>query len=416
MFDLDKWQEIWATLSRNKLRTFLTALGVVWGVFMMMATIGFARGFKDGMTNQLSGSATNSVYVWSQRTTMAYQGLQPGRPIQFKNDDIAAVARVPGIEYLAPRVQMGGWRDSNNVTRGNKTGNFQVIGDHSEMRHIMTMEMLAGRFLDPLDLAERRKVAVIGKAVRAILFAPGEDPVGKYIRVRGSHFQVIGLFDPHGEGDDEERQSSMVIIPFTTFQQAFNFQNKVDFFALTVQPHLPAEQVEKEVKRVLNERHKIHPDDPEGIGSFNWAEEFGKIQMVFLAIEAFAWIASILTLMAGVLGVSNILLIAVKERTQEIGIRKALGATPGVVVRMILQESVVLTAVAGYFGLVAGVALLEAVGLFIPGDGSMAKPQVDFGTALLSVAILVGSGALAGIIPARHAARIPPVEALRAEQ
>jgi putative ABC transport system permease protein len=416
MFDLDKWQEIWATLSRNKLRTFLTALGVVWGVFMMMATIGFARGFKDGMTNQLSGSATNSVYVWSQRTTMAYQGLQPGRPIQFKNDDIPAVARVPGIEHLSPRVQMGGWQDSNNVTRGNRTGNFQVIGDHAEMRHIMTMEMLAGRFLDPLDLAERRKVAVIGKAVRSILFAPGEDPIGQYIRVRGSHFQVIGLFDPHGDGDDEERQASMVIIPFTTFQQAFNFQNKVDFFALTVQPHLSAEKVEKEVKRVLNERHKIHPDDPEGIGSFNWAEEFGKIQMVFLAIEAFAWIASILTLLAGVLGVSNILLIAVKERTKEIGIRKALGATPGVVVRMILQESVVLTAVAGYFGLVAGVALLEAVGLVIPGDGAMAKPQVDFSTALLSVAILVGSGALAGIIPARHAARIPPVEALRAEQ
>jgi putative ABC transport system permease protein len=367
------------------------------------------------MTSQLSGSATNSVYVWSQRTTMAYQGLQPGRPIQFKNDDIAAVSRVPGIEYLAPRIQMGGWRDTNNVTRGNKTGNFQITGDHAEMRHIMSMKMMAGRFLDPLDLAERRKVAVIGKSVRAMLFAAGEDPIGQYIRVRGSHFQVIGLFDPHGDGDDEERQSNMVIIPFTTFQQAFNFQNKVDFFALTVQPHLPAEKVEKEVKRVLNERHKIHPDDPEGIGSFNWAEEFGKIQMVFLAIESFAWIASVLTLMAGVLGVSNILLIAVKERTQEIGIRKALGATPGVVVRMILQESVVLTAVAGYFGLVAGVMVLEAVSLFIPGDGAMAKPQVDFGTAILSVVILVGSGALAGVIPARHAARIPPVEALRAE-
>jgi putative ABC transport system permease protein len=415
MFDFDKWQEIWATLSRNKLRTSLTALGVVWGVFMMMATIGFARGFRQGMTNQMSWSATNSVYVWSQRTTMPYKGLQPGRPIQFKNDDIAAVARVPGIEYLSPRIQMGGWRDSANVMRGSKTGNFQVFGDYSEMKYISRMEMMAGRFLDPLDIGEKRKVAVIGKSVYAVLFKPGEDAIGQYIRIRGAYFQVVGMFDPHGDGEDEERQGNTVIIPFTTFQQAFNFQNKVDFFALTVLPHLSAPEVEKEIKRVLSERHKIHPDDREGIGSFNWAEEFGKIQMVFLAIEAFAWIASVLTLMAGVLGVSNILLIAVKERTQEIGIRKALGATPGVVVRMILQESVVLTAVAGYFGLVAGVMVLEAVSLFIPGDGAMAKPQVDFGTAILSVVILVGSGALAGVIPARHAARIPPVEALRAE-
>ncbi|HKE19441.1 MAG TPA: ABC transporter permease [Kofleriaceae bacterium] len=415
MIDIDNWQEVWATLSRHKLRTALTALGVMWGVFMMMATIGFARGFRDGMTRQMSWSATNSVYVWAQRTTMAYEGLQPGRPIQFHNDDIAAVARVPGIEYLAPRIQMGGWQSSNNVTRGNKTGNFQVFGDFSEMRHINNMSMTAGRFLDPLDLSEQRKVAIIGKSVYDILFKPGEDPVGQYVRVRGAYFQVVGMFEARGSGDDRERQQSMVIIPFTTFQQAFNFQNKVDYFALTVLPNRSAPAVEKEVKRVLAERHKIHPDDPEGIGSFNWAERFNKFQMVFMSIEVFAWIASVLTLLAGVLGVSNILLIAIKERTQEIGIRKALGARPGVLVRMVVQESVVLTAVAGYFGLVAGVALLEVASLFISGDGQMAKPQVDFGTAILSVVILVGSGALAGVIPARHAARIPPVEALRAE-
>jgi putative ABC transport system permease protein len=416
MFDLDKWQEIWATLSRNKLRTTLTAAGVVWGVFMMMATIGFARGFREGMTKQMSGYANNSVYVWGQRTTMAYKGLQPGRGVQFKNDDIAAIARLPGIEYLAPRVQLGGWRDGNNVTRGGKTGNFQVFGDYPEFGKIRSTDMLAGRFIDPLDLSERRKVAVIGKGVYDILFKPGEDPVGQFISVRGAYFQIVGMFKPRGSGDDGDRETNSITIPFTTFQQAFNFQNRVNFFALTVLPHLPAPEVEKAAKRVLAERHKVHPDDPEGIGSFNWAQEFAKIQMVFMAIEAFAWIASILTLMAGVLGVSNILLIAVKERTKEIGIRKALGATPGVVVRMVLQESIVLTAVAGYFGLVAGVALLEGLGVFIPGDGAMAKPKVDFGTAILSVVILVGAGALAGLIPARHAARIPPVEALRAEQ
>jgi len=333
MFDLDKWQEIWATLSRNKLRTFLTAAGVVWGVFMMMATIGFARGFRDGMTRQMSWSATNSVYVWSQRTTMPYKGMQPGRRIQLDNDDIAAVARIPGIEHLAPRLQMGGWRDSNNVTRGNRTGNVQLYGDYAEIRHILTADMVAGRFLDPLDVAEQRKVAVIGKNVYDILFKPGEDPIGQYIKARGVYFQVVGMFLPRGKGDDEERQGNTVMVPFTTFQNAFNYQNRVDFFALTVTGR-PAPAVEKDIKRVLAERHKVHPDDPEGIGSFNWAKEFNKVQMIFKAIEAFAWIASILTLMAGVLGVSNILLIAVKERTKEIGVRKALGATPGVLVRM----------------------------------------------------------------------------------
>src|SRR6266540_207745 len=251
MFDLDKWQEIWATLSRHKLRTFLTALGVIWGVFMMMATIGFARGFRAGMTRQMSWSATNSVYVWSQRTTMPYMGLQPGRHVQLTNQDIAAVARVPGIEYLAPRLQMGGWQDSNNVSRGTKTGSFSLFGDYAQMQHILTMEIVAGRFIDELDVAEKRKVAVIGKHVYDILFKPGEDAIGQYIQAHGVYFHVIGMFKPHGEGDDEERQGSTVIVPFTTFQTAFNYENKVAFFALTVLPDRPAPDVEDEVRNVL---------------------------------------------------------------------------------------------------------------------------------------------------------------------
>ncbi len=415
MFDVDKWQEIWATLSRNKLRTSLTALGVVWGVFMMMSTIGFARGFRDGMSKQMAGAATNAVWMWSQRTSMPYKGMQPGRRVQLDNEDIAAVRRMPGIEHLAPRLQMGGWRDANNISRGQKTGSFQLYGDQPDVRLIQNFEMLKGRFIDPLDVSERRKVAVIGPHVHEVLFAPGEDPIGQYIKARGVYFQVVGMFKPSGKGDEQERQSNTVMVPFSTFQNAFNYQNKVDFFAMTVDRELDAVTVEKQVKRMLAERHTIHPDDPEGIGSFNLAKEFKKAQMVFTAIEAFAWIASVLTLMAGVLGVSNILLIAVKERTKEIGVRKALGATPGVVVRMIVQESIVLTALAGYIGLVAGVLVLEAAGALLPADGAMARPQVDFGTAILSVVILVVAGGLAGIIPARHAARIPPVEALRAE-
>jgi putative ABC transport system permease protein len=415
MIDLDKWQEIWATLTRNKLRTFLTALGVFWGIFLLVVAVAFARGLSTGVSQQMSGFATNSAYVWGGRTTLPYQGMQPGRWMQFEDADIDAVRRVPGVEVLAPRIRLGGWPNGVNVTRNGETGNFAVMGDFPQLNRIMNMEMRSGRFLHPLDIDERRKVAVIGEQVRAVLFGPGEDPIDQHVNIRGVWFQVIGVFKPDGEGDEADRQSQTIIIPFTTCQQAFNLQNKVGFFALTVDPDLPAAEVEKRVRDALAERHKVHPKDAEAFGSFNWAEEYNKIQLIFLGIEVITWVIGVLTLLAGALGVSNILLISVKERTKEIGVRKALGAPPGAIVSTILQEAIVLTAVAGYFGLVAGVGVLEVIGMVVPEDGPLARPEVDFGTAIFSVAILVGSGALAGLIPARHAARIPPVEALRTE-
>ena len=368
------------------------------------------------MTKKMSGFASNSVYLWGQRTTMPYKGLPPGRWIQFDNEDIPAVSRLPGVQYLAPRDQLGGWRDDNSVTRNGKAGSFQVFGDYPDFQHILNMEMIAGRFVDHLDLQNRRKIAVIGRGVYEQLFEPGEDPIGQHIEIKGVYFQVVGLFEPVSSGDDQDRQLNSIIVPFTTFQQAFNYGHKVNFFAMAVDPRWSATAVEDSVKRVLAERHKVSPDDKEGVGSFNWAEKFKKIQIVFFSIELFAWIASLLTLLAGALGVSNILLITVKERTKEIGVRKALGATPGLIVRMIMQESVVLTAVAGYFGLLAGVGFCAVIDAMVgQGGGSLAPPRVDFHMAILSLAILVGAGALAGLIPARHASRIPPVEALRAE-
>ncbi|HUS66299.1 MAG TPA: ABC transporter permease [Kofleriaceae bacterium] len=415
MIDLDKWLEIWATLSRNKLRTFLTALGVGWGIFMLVCAVAFARGLKTGVTKQMGGFATNSVYVWGGRTTMPYRGMQPGRWTKFTDAETEALSRVDGIEVLAPRIRVGGWPNNLNVTRANETGNFAVMGDHPQFNKIMNMKMLAGRWIDPYDIRDRRKVAVIGNQVRDVLFKPGEQPIGDHIAVGGVWFQVVGVFEPTGEGDEGDRQSQTIMVPFTTAQQAFNLVNEVGFFALTVDPDLPAELVEDRIRTALAERLKIHPDDKEAFGSFNAAKEFGKIQRIFLGIEFITWFIGIMTLLAGVLGVSNILLISVKERTKEIGIRKALGAPPGAVVVTILQESIVLTTVAGYFGLVAGVGAVELIGMVIPPDGPMARPEVDFGVAIVSVLILVVSGALAGLIPAMHAARIPPVVALRTE-
>jgi len=415
MFDLDKWLEIWATLSRNKLRTTLTALGVGWGILMLVCAVAFARGLKTGVAKQMGGFATNSVYVWGGRTTMPYQGMQPGRWTKFTNAESEALAKVPGIEVLAPRIRVGGWPNNLNVTRGNETGNFAVMGDFPQFTRIMNMEMLAGRFVDPLDIRDRRKVAVIGNQVRDVLFRPDENPIGGHISIGGVWFQVVGVFKPTGEGDEGDKQSQTIMIPFTTAQQAYNLQNEVGFFAMTVDPDLPAEQVEDQVRIALAARLKIHPDDKEAFGSFNAAKEFGKIHRIMMGIEFITWFIGVMTLLAGVLGVSNILLISVKERTKEIGVRKALGAPPSAIVVTVVQESIVLTTIAGYFGLVAGVALLEAFSVVVPPDGPLARPEVDFSVAIVSVVILVVSGALAGLIPARHAARIPPVEALRAE-
>ena len=414
MIDLDKWLEIWATLSRNKLRTFLTALGVGWGIFMLVTAVAFARGLKTGVSAKMGGIVPNAVFVWGGRTTLPYRGMQPGRWTKFTNAEIEALERVEGIDVLAPRIRVGGWPNNLNITRGGETGSFAVFGDFPQMNRVMNMKMLSGRWIDPYDIQDRRKVAVIGNQVRDVLFKR-EEPIGGHINGGGVWFQVVGVFEPKGEGDESDRDSQTLMIPFTTAQQAFNLNNQVGFFALTVDPDQPADQVEDRIRTALAARLKIHPDDKEAFGSFNAAKEFGKIQRIFLGIEFITWFIGVMTLLAGVLGVSNILLISVKERTKEIGIRKALGAPPGAVVATILQESIVLTTVAGYFGLVAGVGCLELLGMVIPPDGPLAAPEVDFGVALVSVAILVGSGALAGLIPATHAARIPPVVALRTE-
>lgn len=415
MIDFDRWMEVWAVLSRNKLRTMLTALGVFWGIFLLVVAVAFARGLETGTKEKMSGFATNSVYVWGGRTTMPYKGMQPGRWIRFENADIDAVKRVEGVDLACPRLRVGGWPNGVNVYRGSETGNFTVMGDFPEFNQIMNMDMIEGRYINPIDIEQRRKVAVIGEQVVAVLFPDGENPIGEHVMINGVWFQVVGIFKPTQDSEDADRHSQTLMVPFTTAQQAFNLQNTVGFFALLANPNLPADEVEQRVRVALAERHRLDPRDAEAFGSFNAAEEFGKITTIMTGIQLVTWVVGFMTLLAGALGVSNILLISVKERTKEIGVRKALGAPPMSIVQTILQEALVLTAVSGYLGLVFGVAALEALGAFVDFSGPLARPEVDFGTAIVSVLILVGAGLVAGLIPARHAARIPPVEALRAE-
>jgi len=417
VFDLDKWKEIWATLRSNRLRTFLTAFGVFWGILMLMAMLGFGSSIQSGSKKQMRGMATNLLFVWGQNTSEAYDGLPPGRNVRFDTDDIEILKRLSSIEYLAPRLQLGGWMNNATTSHDSKNGTFNVMGDYPTLKHIMAFQYEAGRFINERDIEENRKVAVIGKAVREQLFEPDANPIGDYIKIGGVYFEVVGITGTLRSGQMGDRDANTIFVPFTTMRKAFNYGNRVGFFALTAKPGTDGPGLEREVREALSRHHRIAPTDELAIGSFNMFVMFGKFQMFFLVLQIVSWMVGGATLLAGVVGVSNIMLITVKERTKEIGVRKALGATPFSIIGMVMKESIVLTAVAGLAGIAAGVGLLSLAGVAIDmmPDSPLGPPNVSLGTVLQAVAVLVGAGALAGIMPASHAASIKPIEALRAE-
>ncbi len=420
MFDYDKWQEIFGTIRKNKLRTFLTMFGVFWGIFMLMILMGSGNGLENGVTREFKGWAANSGFLWSNRTTMPYNGLQPGRYINFKNDDAEALlANVKGLEYLAPRLNLQSWDSGNNISRKDKSGSFRVNGDYPEYQQVQKVDIAEGRHLNDLDMKERRKVAVIGRNVREVLFAPEENPIGDFITINGIYFKVVGVFQSKRRNEQAKFDEQTIFTPFTTFQQAFNRGNEIHWFAFTAKPGVAVSEVEKEMKKVINERHNIHPDDKAALGSENLEEEFGQVSRLFNGIDVFVWIVGIGTLLAGVIGVSNIMLIIVKERTKEIGIRKSLGATPASIIGLIIQEAIFITLLAGYVGLCFGILILSGISWamekFQLDSGMFSNPEVNIYTALLSLVVLVLGGALAGLIPALKAASVNPIEALHSE-
>jgi len=417
VFDLDKWKEIWATLRSNRMRTFLTAFGVFWGILMLMAMLGFGSSVESGSKRQMRGMATNLLFVWGQATSQAYDGLPVGRRVQFDTDDIEILKRLPSIEYLAPRLQLGGWRNNATVSHDSKSGTFDIMADYPQFKHIMAFQYEAGRFINERDIEENRKVAVIGKAVREQLFEPDQNPIGDHIKIGGVYFQIVGVTGTLRTGQMGDRDANTIFVPFTTLRKAFNYGNKVGFFALTAKPGTDGPELERQVREALTRHHHVAPDDELAIGSFNMFEMFSKFQTFFLVLQIVSWLVGGATLLAGVVGVSNIMLITVKERTKEIGVRKALGATPFSIISMVMKESIVLTSIAGLVGIAAGVGVLavaDAVFDAMP-DSPMGPTNVGLGTALQALTVLVISGAIAGIMPASHAASIKPIEALRAE-
>jgi len=418
MLDLDSFHEVLTSIGRHKLRTALTAIGVFFGVVTFAAMAAFGPALRGGVNKQMAGFANNAVFVFAQRTSEPYAGLPANRAIQLDNSDIDALRRLDGVDAVAPRHMLGGFRAGNVVTHGTKAGSFQVAGDYPDFQVINQALMRAGRFVNATDIAERRKVAVIGDAIAGELYGPGEDPIGSAIEINGIHFVVVGVFGSRAPGERGDMLVRTVHIPFTTFQQAFHTGDKVAWFALTMKPGVDPKDFERRVHQALGQRHQVSPTDTTAFRGWNLGEQYAKTQSLFTAIGVVLTVAGLFSLLAGAIGVSNIMLISVRERTKEIGVRKALGASPVKVVGMVVSEAVVLTVLAGFVGMVVAVLGIEAAAWKIAGMGPdfpLAPPHVSFGFALAATATLVVVGAFAGLIPAVRAAAISPVEALRDE-
>lgn len=415
--DRDNWLEIWAVLRANKLRTALTAFGVAWGIVMLIAMLGFGSAMHAGVRRDVQGMATNLLFVWGTSTTEGYGGLKPGRPVRFDLEDIERLRRLPAIEYIAPQLQAGGWMNGSTVSYEGKVGSYNVLGDYPALRHIISFQFEAGRFINAVDIAENRKVAVIGHSVVEELYPAGTNPIGTYVKISGVYWQVVGITKTLRQGQQGDRDAHSVYVPFTTMKTAFHTGNRVGFFAMTARPGTDGPELERSVRVALSAAHHIAPTDHLAIGSFNMFEMFSKFQDVFFWLEAIGWIVGGMTLAAGVIGVSNIMLIAVKERTKEFGIRKALGATPQSVVAMVLMETVALATLAGLLGVAFGCSLLYGAdtALINVHDAPFAPPEVGLGTVVTALIVLIGCAALAGLIPAFHAVSIKPIEALRTE-
>ena len=412
IIDRDNWQEIFATIKKNKLRTTLTMLGVAWGIFMLVIMLGAGNGLRNGIMGGFGGLATNSFFMWTQPTTKPYKGLKAGRMFLYDNADVEALKNVPEISIVCPQAKL-----SYNIVRGLKTGTYDVMGQYPEISIIQKVNIIKGRFINQKDIDDKRKICVIGPRIQEVYFKKDENPIGKYIRINGVYFMVIGLTQPNQGGNEGREQAQTVFTPFTTFQKAFNCNNKVGWFAIKGKDRITPEEAEQKAIALLKERHKVSPDDKVAIGHWNMGVEFDKLNGLFNGIELLIWVVGIGTLLAGVIGISNIMLIVVKERTKEIGVKRALGATPISVVSQILLEALFITAIAGYAGLAAGIYSLEGLNVLIGHEeGSMfTNPTVDISIATKALSVIIVGGLIAGFIPARRAVSIHPVEALRTE-
>ncbi len=411
LFDSDTWQEIYGSIRKNKVRTAITIIGVLWGIFLLVVLLGAARGIDNGFNKLFGNFATNSVFVWTQSTDTPFKGFQEGRRFRLTMNDIDILKSEYSdeIKLLAPRNQT-----NNLIVNGFKNGNFRVSGDYPVLDKIQKKQLIYGRFLNENDILSAAKVTVISEDMYIQLFDKGAQPIGEYIKINSINYKVVGVYKPSNTIDFD---GDTAYIPFTTYRKVYNTANKVDWMMITANEGTNIEQMEKDVLLTLKGLHSVHPEDNRAFGSVNLGKEIGKVTGFLTGLQFMTWFVGIATLIAGVFAIGNILLITVKERTQEIGIRRALGATPKSIRQQIILESVFLTTIAGMLGIIFGSLILYFIDSnFGQGDdAALVNPTVNIPIIIIAFVTLIVLGTLIGLIPAHMATLVRPIEALREE-
>ena len=419
MFNRDRWQEILEVLTTNWFRTVLTAFGVFWGILILIILLSAGKGLENGIKADFGDIATNTMFMWTRSTTKAHMGLPIGRRFRFKVEDVKSISdNIPDLRFISPRNQLSGFGNDNNVVRGLNTGAYNVYGDYPEIINQDPMTITEGRFINQNDIQEKRKIAIIGAGVRNELYDKEEEIIGSYIKIQGVNFMVVGTYKKNSNDGDGEEAQKEIYVPFTSFSQAFNMGNNVGWMAITANDGASISGLKEDIVSLMKTRHKIHPDDTRAVGYFDLYEQYNRVESLFGAMSFIAYFVGILVLLSGIIGVSNIMLIVVKERTKEIGIRRALGEDPWSIKKQILMESIFLTIVSGMAGIIFGALFIYGVNALLEANGPVdmfLNPSVSLGVVSIALIILVLSGLLAGFIPAQSAIKVKPIDDLRTE-
>ncbi|WP_272022336.1 ABC transporter permease [Olleya namhaensis] len=409
LLERDTWQEVFDSLGKNKLRTALTMVGVWWGILLLIVLLGSARGIENSFNRLFGSFATNSVFVWAQSTSKPFKGFQEGRQVQLKITDAKKIEdNVEGIEFVVPRN-----RNQALVIHDFLSGNFSVSGDYPLLDQVQKKKMIEGRFINQTDIDENRKVVAISEEIYKQLFEKDAEMIGEYIQLNGMNFKIVGMFETGGNMGPSDDMN----IPFTTFQQIYNMGGNIGWMMITGKPEYDISQIEADAKLILRNLNKVHPEDNRAFGSFNLGKEFEKITGFLTGMQFLTWFVGIATLFAGVFAIGNILLITVRERTKEIGVRRALGATPFEIKRQVVLEAVFITLIAGLIGIITGGLILMLVdSLFGQGpEAVLVNASVSISIVFIALTILIVLGTLIGLIPAFKATSIKPIDALREE-
>lgn len=415
LFDTDRWQEIWQTIRQNKSRSILTGFGVFWGMFMLVVMVGMGNALKDSIQKEVAGVATNTCFVSNLPTTQPYKGFKKGRNWYIIDSDIGVLQNnIPQIEYISP-VLFGNFLDERAIL-GRKKLNVSSKGVYPQYNHIEHSDMKYGRFINPIDISQERKVCVIGEKIYETLFEKGENPIGKFIQLGGIYLQVIGVNQSSSNVTVGGNPQTSVLLPFTTMQKISNQGNRIHLLVITAAKGVKVSLIEQQVKQQLAKLHDISPSDDNAFMSMNMEVLFNTFLYLGLGIAILIWIVGLGTLTAGGIGVSNIMLVTVRERTKEIGIKRALGATPSNIITQIMTESLILTLIAGFLGILMGIGVLQTIDLLTKNQEVMMKnPQISFSIAISSFVLILIVGLLAGLLPASRAISIKAIAAINQE-